>query len=174
MISDKIISIAKSYIGEQEILGNKGFKDRGFQAAMSAAGWYMDASWCMFFAKMVWMQTYLGSLPYRKIDAKFTGSALGTYYNIAHDGTFQISLTPVPGAIVIFKEGTDPAKHEGHAGIVTERMGNQFKSIEGNTNAGADPNIREGYIVAEKIHILNQPPNSHGLNLVGFIIPNEL
>jgi CHAP domain len=171
MIADKIISIAKSYIGEQEILGNKGFKDASFQKDMEAVGWKYGDAWCASFAKMVYLKAYAGTDLGRLLANLMNPSALGTYYNIAHEGTLVTQSSPVPGAIVIFKEGTDPAKHEGHAGIVTDRMGNQFKSIEGNTSDRAD--IRDGYVVAEKLHILYQPLNPTGLNIVGFIIPNE-
>jgi len=170
MIADKIIQIAKSYIGEQEILGNKGFKDAQFQKDMEQIGWNFGDPWCADFAKLCWFKAYNGTR-FAAYIGLMTGSALGTYYTMAHDKEFTVSQTPVPGAIVIFKEGTDPAKHTGHAGIVTERMGNQFKSIEGNTSDSAD--IREGYIVAEKVHVLNQPPNPNGLNIIGFIIPNQ-
>jgi len=176
MIADKIISIAQTYLGEQEILGNKGFKDPQFQKFMESNGWYMGAPWCMFLSKGIFATAYQQSKYCHYVKTAFTGNALATYYQVAHDGIFKVSSTPIPGAIVIFKEGTDPAKHEGHAGIITEigdaSYGRYFQSIEGNTS-GTDPNIREGYIVAEKKHTLVLPPDPHGLNIIGFIIPNE-
>lgn len=172
MIADKIISIAQGYIGEQEILGNKGFKDQKFQKDMEAVGWSYGDAWCASFAKMVYLKAYQGSDLGRLLANLMNPSALGTYYNIAHEGTFKVSQEPERGAIVIFKEGTDHAKFTGHAGIVTSANEHTFLSIEGNTG-GTDPNIREGYIVAQKPHQLGLPPNPHGLNIVGFIIPNE-
>jgi hypothetical protein len=172
MIADKIISIAKSYVGEQEILGNKGFKDAKFQKDMEAIGWHYGDPWCADLVRLIYLKAYEGTDSGRLLANLLSGSALGTYYNIAHDGTFTVSQTPVPGAIVIFKEGTDPAKFTGHAGIVKDVVtGTSFRSIEGNTSD--QPDIREGYIVAMKTHLLNLPPNPDGLNIVGFIIPNE-
>lgn len=172
MIADKIISIAQGYIGEQEILGNKGFKDQQFQKDMEAVGWSYGDAWCASFAKMVYLKAYQGSDLGRLLANLMNPSALGTYYSIAHEGTFSVSQTPVPGAIVIFKEGVDPTRHEGHAGIVKDVVtGVSFRSIEGNTSD--NPDVREGYIVAMKTHLLNKAPDPHGLNIVGFIIPNE-
>ena len=173
-IQDKIISIAKSYIGQQEIIPNAGFKDKTFEAKMIAAGWYKGAAWCEFMAKSTWLEAYAGTQWEKLINTLLNGSALSSYYACSHDGRIKVSQQPVPGAIAIFKLGTDPAKHEGHAGIVIDTSqidSDIFVDVEGNTNDGSNPNIRDGFIVATKQRFLGLKPEPKILNLIGFILP---
>jgi hypothetical protein len=172
-IQEKIVATARSYIGQQEILGNKGFKDPALLSKMKAAGWQVGFAWCALMAEIIWKEAY-GETSQRWIQFNklFSASSLATYYNFAHAADITVSTTPVPGAVVIWKHGTDPAKTEGHTGIVTAVVNGAFYSVEGNTS-GTDPNIREGYIVAEKAHKLGLPPVYNGLNVVGFIWPPE-
>ena len=53
MFSEKIRIIAESYIGKEEIRGNRGFIDRKMQADMEARGWQKGQAWCAYFAEMV-------------------------------------------------------------------------------------------------------------------------
>lgn len=172
MIADKIISIAQSFIGEQEILGNRGFKDPAFQKFMNSTGWYVGASWCAFLGKGIWMKAYEGTIYASHVQKILTGNALDSYHRAEADGIFKVSQQPSAGALIVFKEGIDPLSTKGHMGVV-EINADPFGSIEGNTNSGADPSIREGYIVARKTHHLGLPPNPNGLNIHGFIIPTE-
>ncbi len=170
-IQDKIISVARCYIGQQEILGNKGFKDPALEAKMKAAGWHIGDAWCALLAEIIWKEAFGETSEYwNQFNKLFSASSLSTYYNFAHAAGYKVASTPVPGAIVIWKHGTDPAKWEGHTGVVTVVADGVFHSVEGNTS-GTDPNIREGYIVAEKPHKLGLAPQEHGLNIVGFIHP---
>lgn len=50
---NKIVEVAKSYVGQEEISGNMGFKDFDFNKQMKAVGFYLGAPWCAFFAKLV-------------------------------------------------------------------------------------------------------------------------
>ena len=44
-LSDKIVQTGLSYVGQQEISGNKGFKNAAFQKKMEECGWSMTQSW---------------------------------------------------------------------------------------------------------------------------------
>lgn len=175
LIAEKIVSIAKSYIGQEEVLGNLGFKDAQFEDKMKEAGWEVGQAWCAYLGESVWRQAYGESHPlYKTISRLFSASALSTYYNFANSKQFKVGKQAQPGALVIWKHGTDPAKHTGHLGIVTSAgiPPTTFQSVEGNTTSG-NPNEREGYIVAEKLHPLDRLPTPNGLNLVGFVYVNE-
>lgn len=172
-IQDKIISIARSYIGQTEVLGNKGFTDPSLLQKMKIAGWQPGYAWCALLAEIIWKEAYASNVDIQTVLTHlFSASSLSTYYNFAQSPQFKVSQVPIPGALVIWKHGIDPKKWEGHTGIVTEAAadGKSFQSVEGNTS-GTDPNIREGYIVAEKKHSLGLPKKATTLNIVGFVYP---
>ena len=172
-LSETIVKIAKSYVGEKEIKGNMGFKNPEFLAKMKSTGWELTQPWCSYFGELVWKEAFTESgLPIATIDKLFSASALSTYYNFASSNLFKVGITPKRGALVIWKHGVDPKRHEGHEGIITEYNFNGifFNSVEGNTS-GDNPNEREGEIVAEKAHSLRTPPSFKGLNLIGFVYP---
>lgn len=171
MDANKIVTIARSYVGQTEVLGNKGFTDPSLLAKMKLAGWAPGYAWCALLAEIIWKESVGPNNPvWLLLDKLFSASALSTYYNFAHSKDFTATEIPVPGALVIWKHGIDPKQWTGHAGIVTTNTDKDFHSVEGNTS-GKDPNIREGYIVAEKPHVLGLPPNPKGLNVLGFIPP---
>lgn len=171
MDSNKIIQIARSYIGKTELLGNKGFTDPSLLEKMKLAGWQPGYAWCALLAEIIWKESVGEADPLWKLfDKLFSASALSTYYNFAHSKEFTVSQIPLPGSLVFWKHGIDPKQWTGHAGICTVGISDSFSSVEGNTS-GKDPNIREGYIVAEKHHFLNLKSQEKGLNLLGFIPP---
>ena len=45
-MKDKIVTIAKSYIGKTEKANNSGFNDAIFEQRMKETGWVKGASWC--------------------------------------------------------------------------------------------------------------------------------
>lgn len=177
----KIVAIARSYVGQEEIPPNAGFKDPAFAGKMIRAGFVKGDSWCAIFAKMVWLEAAGNDTALRSLIMRLLSpSALTTYYQCAHDGSFKVGDEPRPGAIVVFKHGTDPGGHLGHEGICTNGPGfflsqgnyfNGFTSVEGNTTPN-DPNARSGGITAEKTHELHLSPNPTGLNIIGFIYPS--
>lgn len=171
--AEKIVEIARLYIGQEEILGNKGFKDSKLQDKMILAGWQVGFAWCSLLAEIIWKQAYADKPTIiLQLNKLFSASALSTYYNFAQSKDFKVGKEARIGALVIWKHGTDPANHAGHLGIVTELATVQFLSVEGNTT-GDDPNMREGYVVAEKPHYYSVPISQKGLNIVGFVYPNE-
>lgn len=164
----KAINIAGGYLGQLEIQPNKGFKDSAFAAKMVAVGWLQGQAWCSYFAKLVFEETY-ADVPVllSKVKRLGIGSAIDTLLNYEADKTFTCFSTPKMGAIVIFREGDS---HSGHAGIVTGVFDTYIHTIEGNTNTDGS---RDGYLVARKTRLLNQPHNPNGLNIAGFIYPIE-
>jgi hypothetical protein len=173
MTVDKIITIARGYVGQSEIPPNAGFKDASFEAKMKAMGWQKGWAWCAIEAKLIWMEAAAGNPTLQaQIRHLCSPSALGTLHNYATTPGFTVSQIPVPGAIVVFKHGIDPNAYEGHEGVVVsvDPDGIHYNSVEGNTSP-TDPNERNGGICAEKTHLLSLPPNPRGLNLKGFIYP---
>lgn len=169
-LSDKIIEVAKSYLNQEETPNNSGFKNLWFQKVLLSMGWYKGASWCAFTGKAIWYNAFLSIDPVgAKLILKYaSGSATGTYEAFAKSKEFHVQQIPVPGALVIFKEGYGPS---GHEGVVTAVNGNTFKFISGNTSVAGS---REGTTVLEKDSALNKPFNPKALNLVGFINPIRL
>jgi len=166
--ADKIIAAAKTYIGQQEIQPNAGFKDASFLAKMVARGWEAPQPWCGYFAKQCWVDAYADNAAYLSEVKKLSnGGALTTLADWKASHPQLISKTPVPGAVVIFEEGNGPS---GHVGIVTGVNGNLYTTIEGNTN---NDGSREGYEVCAHTHDVTRPFNPNGLNLVAFIHPLE-
>lgn len=169
-IGDRIAQIAKSYIGQTEIPGNKGFTNKEFQKKMEAVGFKMTNAWCMFFCELVWKEAYGAKHSlFTAIDKLFSASALSSYYNFSGADGWLVDKNPAVGAVMCFKHGIDPRKWEGHGCIVTDLLTDKkVKTVDGNTN---DQGGREGYIVAQKTRSYGNPPTAKGLNFLGFIHP---
>ena len=168
---DNIVKIAKSYVGQEEIKDNQGFKDQAFWVKMNSVGFYKGAPWCAFLAKLVWTEAFKLSDPndLALVRRYSSGSALETYHNYKNSKEFHVSTTPTLGSVVIWQEGNGTA---GHAGIVIAIPdSSSFISVEGNSNSDGS---REGYITVTHTHKLNQPHSDHGLNLLGFINPIKI
>ncbi|UCD07711.1 MAG: CHAP domain-containing protein [Candidatus Aenigmatarchaeota archaeon] len=165
-IRDRIVKTANSFIGQEEIKGNLGFKDEDFQDMMEAVGWKRTEAWCAFFVELVWKLAFVqDQAKVRELGMIMSGGAVATYNGFKKAG-YGISTTPEPGDIVIWQKYKQGKPHwSGHAGIVTEVTPGGFVSVEGNTN---DAGGREGYIVAEKKRKLNLTTTS-GLRIKGFI-----
>lgn len=162
---ENIVSIAKKYIGQTEKPNNAGFTSAEFEKKMKAVGFIPSQSWCAYFCELV----YKEAMPQLslELDKLFSASATKTYDNFKKAG-YVISGKPSPGALAVWQYGSS---WKGHIGIVTEiRSEKMFMSVEGNTN---DKGGREGYIVAERARMLDQPLSSVGLNLLGFIYPTK-
>lgn len=163
-----IARTASSFVGQEEITGNLGFKDDQFQKMMEAVGWKRGEAWCAYFAELVWKLAYANHQDVnQELDGLFSGSTVQTWKNFSASewATDQI---PELGSVAIwqkFKNGE--AQWSGHAGIVVDIEDNRFSSVEGNTN---DQGGREGYIVARKDRLYRFNTES-GLRLLGFIKP---
>lgn len=162
---DEIIQTAKSFLGQEEIQPNNGFKDPTFDAKMKSIGFYKGASWCGFFVILILKEVY-----------KDAPEIWAHLKNILSPGTHQMWLNfkapngiitgqaPKVGAVAIWQEGGGIS---GHTGIVTsvDPDGKHFVSVEGNTNGQGG---RNGYRVWNNLHLIGQPHSEKGLNLLGF------
>jgi hypothetical protein len=166
-LSEKIVQIASSYVGQQEISGNKGFKTTAFQKKMQDCGWGIGQAWCAYFSELVWKEAFGKShASYNALDRLFSPSAVSTYSNFKGSVTFKCGTKPKIGSLVAWRYGSG---WQGHIGIVHSIIDkNLFAAIEGNTNSSGG---REGIEVAKKTRSLNLPFRSKGLNLIGFVYP---
>jgi hypothetical protein len=170
-LTNKIIEIAKSYIGQEEIRENVSFKDPIFLTKMQSVGWFKGAPWCAFLAKLVWEEAFKieDTKGYDLVRRYSSGSTIETYHNYKASKEFHASDIPVLGAIVIYQEGNSTF---GHAGIVVEITDNtHVKNLEGNTNTDGS---REGYITALKTRLIKPPHSDYSLNLLGYINPTRI
>jgi surface antigen len=165
-MKDKIVTIAKSYIGKTEKANNSGFNDAIFEQRMKETGWVKGASWCSYFAELVWSEAYKGTELESEVKSTFNGSATATYKNFDL-AKWTVSKVPQIGALAVWRHGSG---WQGHIGIVVDVAELSFKTVEGNTN---DKGGREGYIVALKNRSIKTFYQANGLNLIGFVYPKE-
>lgn len=156
---------ARKYIGQKEILGNKGFVDPAFQAEMLEEGFHVGYAWCMLFCRVV----YVNSYPEKTAELRklFVPGVLNTYRNLKK-ASYPIAELPQIDALVIWAQVKDGQETGfGHAGIVTSLTPDGFKSIEGNTSGEG---VREGWIVRENSHKIAEKGRLNGLKLKAFVM----
>ena len=172
-IQKLIVNVANSYLGQQEIRGNRGFIDEVFEQKMRTVGWDTGQAWCAYFAELVWKEAYAhhNSFRIKDLNELFSGSAVRTYANFRKSNLFSAENIPVPGALVIWQKynGEEP-DWRGHIGIVVSEpdIDGKYWAIEGNTNSAGG---REGIEVAKKLNIVGA--NRGSLREKGFIIPTD-
>ena len=163
----RIVRFGKTFIGQEELTGNIGFRSETLQRLMEQIKWRRGDAWCVYFVKMLWYN--MAPRAYRPVIlSKVSGNSQQTLKNLSEDksGIFKISKFPKKGSMVIwqyFKNGVGQWK--GHAGIVTRIEPKCFYTIEGNTNISGGS---EGYIVGEKERKYDFV-NNDGLRLRAFI-----
>lgn len=171
----KVHEIARTYLGEQELPKNSGFKNEVFASKMIDVGFQKGQAWCSYFAELCTVE----ALPTKRMQLSsiFDASAVKTFNNFKKAG-YKAHLIPEPGMIAFWQTfNNGVADWTGHTGPVSDVIitasATMFKCIEGNTN---DKGGREGYIVAERPHHLtfDVPPEGRHLVLLGFINPDEL
>ena len=165
MIDKKIVTIAAKYVGQREIPGNKGWRDKAFEAKMKATGWSSGQAWCAYFTELVWTEAYKGTSLLPSIVALFSASATATYANFNGSSLFKVGKVGKPGALAVWRYGNG---WKGHIGIVESVKGSTFVCIEGNTNAAGS---REGIMVMRRTRRTDLPHSRSGLNLIGFVYP---
>ena len=167
MSASKIVQIAQSYVGQREVAGNRGWKDKAFEAKMKATGWQPGDAWCAFFTELVWTEAFKGTSHVARFVALFSPSATATFSNFSGSQEYKTGRTPRPGALAVWRYGTG---WKGHIGIVESVEKGAMKTIEGNTNAAGS---REGVMVARKRRTTALGGTGAGLNLIGFVYPPE-
>lgn len=166
-LTEKIVKVAKSYVGQKEKPNNSGFVDPLFEQKQKARGWLHGQAWCAYTAELIWYDAFteLDACAVPLINKYFSGSTLQTFKNFKASPEFAVRAVPKLGAVAIWQHGSSTA---GHAGIVTFFTETTFKSVEGNTS---EKGSREGTIVLENYHEIVKPYTSKGLNLLGFVHP---
>jgi hypothetical protein len=165
-----ILSYAKEFVGQEEIPGNKGFKDKDFDALIRHFTTFKNGhAWCVYFCWLCWQLSYADfSESFEIAKAEFSGGAVRTFRHFREIG--WTSKTPQIGSIAIwqkYKYGKKTAY--GHAAIVEFWDEKYIFTVDGNTN---DKGGREGYIVADgKKRSKSFEPRKNGLVLKGFIHP---
>lgn len=173
MIREKIISVAKGFLGQLEKPGNMGFQDPVFDAKMRAVGFMNTHAWCAYAAELVYTDAEV--LPITTLRRLHSAGAVRTYRNYAKAFPSAVSKLPSIGALVAWRKmvnGKPDPQGRGHIGVCEtgKRDGNTFKTFEGNTNKAGS---REGDQFAEKIRSLDAFNETNGLQLLGFIDPVE-
>ena len=110
-INSEIISTALKYLGEEEILGNLGFKDSEFETKMKSCGWKEKEAWCAYFTTWVLKNTKMD-------DGNSIYSYLRTFGSI-NDGAAS-GLWP---AFRNGKEGVSFNKSKAYGGNYTPKKG---------------------------------------------------
>ena len=172
--NDSILNYARSYIGKEEISGNKGFKDVDFQKKIEACGWDKGQAWCSYFCELVWKQAYgqYNTLMVVKLDKLFSANAYVNYDNFKKAG-FKVSEKAEAGSLAIWSKYKNGKKVKvdiwtiGHIGIVEKIFDDYFVTIEGNTSKEGS---REGLVVGRNNRKYSFNTNN-GLRLKGFIHP---
>lgn len=164
---NKISEIAKSYIGQKEITGNKGFINKDFESKMKGVGFYTGAPWCGFFAELVWKEAGQSL-------ALLSSSSKTIIDKASKSGNWH--TTPVEGAVIVFAHFSNGRRSwQGHIGVVTyvNANGIDYSTVEGNTT---DKGGREGIVVAIRNRHLTADKWSinNGLRLMGFVHPENI
>lgn len=160
------LEVAKSYLGQKEIKGNKGFEDKEFEKRMSAVGFKSGFAWCSLFAELCYISAFVDKKD--ELTKLFSAGAVKTMSNFKKSKNWTFTEKPQAGALVFFQTIRDGKKHwTGHVGIVEKVNKDSFTCIEGNTNGNGG---REGIEVARRIRKYNFN-NRNGLVLQGFVIP---
>jgi hypothetical protein len=165
MNAQRIIEVAEKYLGKEEVSGNRGFKDKAFEASMKAVGWKVGDAWCSYFCELVAKEAFAGdAAKLAAFNKLFSPSATATFANFKGSKLFPVLSKPQPGALVVWRYGQG---WTGHIGIVTDPIiGNKFGTIEGNTNKQGE---REGIFVMRKVRVHGATVLAKGLNLIGYI-----
>jgi len=158
---------AKTLTGITEVGNNSGFSNSAFEDMLRSVGWTTNESWCMFFAKAVYLKAFpsLADQIHR-----MSGSTQGTYDLVASGALkdFEISQRPHRGDIAIWTHINNPS--QGHAGIVLHHALGVMRTVEGNAS-GAIGFAGDGDVVGryDRPSAIGSIPKNTTLKLKGFI-----
>lgn len=163
-INQKILDVARKYIGQKELTGNIFKDDTELGAKLHAAGQKDGDPWCALFCEVVFKEAFPER--FKELDVLFSSSAVKTFKNF-RDAAYSIGELPSVGWLVVWRKYVKgQPEWQGHIGIVSKvNADGTFESIEGNTNTEGS---REGIEVAERPHRLNKDVND-GLRVIGFV-----
>lgn len=163
--------VARKYLGQKEIPGNKFVDDPNVQKDLGEllhkAGQKDGEAWCCYLAEAVFCEAY--PLIEKELRKLFSASAVQTAKNFEAAG-YEVSDKPFPNALVIWQRYVAGKKSwQGHAGVVDDQSpmtDTTWKSVEGNTNVAGERETNEG-VVALQPRKKAYPPT--GLHVLCFI-----
>ena len=180
ILREKLVFVAKNFVGEKEIKNNQGFQTLWVDAVMRKAGFQNGWAWCMIAVEAIY-KTALTLLfretgrqikpLYDEVVKKINPSTQRTYDNFAKsESAYFTVLTQRQatyedlqvGDIVIFRQANRPLF--GHAGIIIETHKDHFITVEGNTNDSGSAEGNEFCIKERTIEA-----DGSGLDVRGFI-----
>lgn len=146
--------IAKRYLGQKEIPGNKFVDDLTVKGDLGEmlhqAGQKDGEAWCCYFAEGIFCKAN-PSLE-KELRGLFSASAVKTAENFQKAG-YETSDKPFPNALVIWQRYLNGKKTwQGHAGIVDEdspMTPTTWRSYEGNTNVAGARETDEGVVALQ-------------------------
>jgi hypothetical protein len=163
----RIVEVVNSYVGQFELPGNQGFRDKVYEAKMVADGFVKGDAWCCLAQEVAWREAYPEHD--KEFDRLFHKSCDVTYKNFIAAG-YEVSTIPVVGSLMIMKKFVENKEQwQGHAGCPVKLLDNtSWMSVEGNTNSKGS---REGDSMQLKSRSLMYSPT--GLRVKGFILIRE-
>lgn len=175
--AQSIVSVQTAYFNLPviEIQPNEGFTNAQYQSDITSIGWYKGGEWCAFSAILATKKGYIGN-DHSEIWSYFEKLASGNSQEMAanchNDKFWPTGLAPQVGAIIIWQAGDSST--EGHTGLCIAVNGDTYTTLEGNSIPPGNPgNEREGYTIAQHIHVIGQPHSSLGLNFLRAIYAVE-
>lgn len=137
-MKDKILAIAKSQVGLQEIPKGSNWGEH-VKKYLSSVGINFPASWCMAFVYWCYRES---ARELNVINPLFKTGGVLSQWNKTN--VLKKRTVPERGDIFIMDFGGGL----GHTGIVTKVEGPNIHTIEGNSN---DEGSREGFEVCERV-----------------------
>ena len=162
-----VTDIALSYEGMEEVGNNAGWRNKAFEAAMKAIGWFAGWAWCASFVRLVYLEAARkvfgqNSPEYAELKKVLSHSVIRTYENIKKSGMFSIRHNyACPGDIILWSYGGG----KGHTGIIISASFQTAVVMEGNTNKAGQ---REGKWAMRKDRYLVSAPDKKLLGIATF------
>lgn len=183
-IGNIIVEVAKIFVGEKEIPGNKGFYNKTLHKLMSPF-WGVGDPWCADFMTMVWMQAY--AIKYgtgtpendyflKQIRKLFSPNSQRLFNNFKKSNMFNTGDVPVVGAGYVWAyTNNGKLTIHGHTGTsVVSITGSKTIVLKDGTKktyyswSGIEGNAKDKVSIMER----NTTPEK-GKMLLGFIYPRD-
>ncbi len=170
-LPQKVVAVAKSFVGLTEVGNNAGFSNPAFRREMMLSGFLAGMPWCSLLCETIFRKTLLAEgrkVKWELIEPLFSASAVETLNRFAKKG-YTIRQTPKVGDLVVWRFGPGP---KGHIGIVIELgTGKKFTTVEGNTSGKVADRDGGGVWIKPREYGKPVSSNPKAFNLIGFVAP---
>lgn len=161
--TNKVLEVARKYIGQTEIYQDKGFDDKQFEQKMKAIGWKVNLPWCAYFIRLVFLEAFENEKR-QLLKQLISSSSQQTFANFKKNeknyNWFSTSKNLQAGSIAVWQSQKNQSR--GHLAIVESVSNNGFISIDGNSGANP-PRIKRTN------RSLNEFNETTGNKLIGFV-----